>query len=120
MLVSAEHIEMPGGKGGVSRKAGIVAVYAEPGRRRRCGVSESRPPSGRDAMDKKEVERLSIREIGVTRILERHVLPRAKASEIDSRIVAVKFYEKLGYKPVSNAIVKSGPFDCVRMRKFLI
>ena len=43
-----------------------------------------------------------------------------KEVEIDSRVVAVKFYEKLGYKPVSNAIVKSGPFDCVRLRKFLI
>ena len=42
-----------------------------------------------------------------------------KKVEIDSRIVAVGFYEKLGYKPVSDSIVKSGPFDCVRMSKFL-
>lgn len=36
---------------------------------------------------------------------------------IDSRIVAVPFYGKLGYAPVDGAVVKSGSFDCVRMRK---
>ena len=42
-----------------------------------------------------------------------------KKVEIDSRIVAVSFYEKLGYQPVSDSIIKSGSFDCVRMSKFL-
>lgn len=42
-----------------------------------------------------------------------------KKVEIDSRIVAVRFYEKLGYQPVSDSIIRSGPFDCVRMSKFL-
>ena len=36
---------------------------------------------------------------------------------IDSRIVAVPFYEKLGYAPVDSAVIKSGSFDCIRMRK---
>ena len=36
---------------------------------------------------------------------------------IDSRIVAVPFYRKLGYVPVDDAVVRSGAFDCIRMRK---
>lgn len=36
---------------------------------------------------------------------------------IDARDVAVGFYEKLGYEPVDGNVFKSGPFDCVRMRK---
>ena len=36
---------------------------------------------------------------------------------IDSRIVAVPFYEKLGYAPVDGAVVRSGSFDCIRMCK---
>ena len=36
---------------------------------------------------------------------------------IDSRTVAVPFYEKLGYAPVDDAVVKSGSFDCIRMHK---
>ncbi len=38
---------------------------------------------------------------------------------IDSRVVAVGFYEKLGYTPVDGSVIQSGPFDCVRMRKSL-
>lgn len=38
---------------------------------------------------------------------------------IDARDVAVGFYEKLGYKSDGDAAFKSGPFDCVRMRKRL-
>ena len=38
---------------------------------------------------------------------------------IDSRINAVGFYEKLGYLHVSDEVVKSGNFDCVRMKKEL-
>lgn len=39
---------------------------------------------------------------------------------IDARDVAVGFYEKLGYEPVDDGTVfRSGPFDCVRMRKLL-
>ena len=34
---------------------------------------------------------------------------------IDSRIVAVPFYEKLGYARTDDAVIKSGAFDCVRM-----
>lgn len=40
-----------------------------------------------------------------------------KEIHIDSRTVAVGFYEKLGYRRVSGGVVKSGSFDCVRMRK---
>ena len=36
---------------------------------------------------------------------------------IDSRIVAVPFYEKLGYAAMDSTVVKSGSFDCIRMRK---
>ena len=36
---------------------------------------------------------------------------------IDSRIVAVPFYEKLGYASADDAVIRSGPFDCIRMRK---
>ena len=38
---------------------------------------------------------------------------------IDSRTVAVGFYEKLGYTHMSDEVVKSGAFDCVRMHKLL-
>ena len=37
--------------------------------------------------------------------------------QIDSRVEAVGFYEKLGYKRMDDEIIKSGSFDCVRMRK---
>ncbi len=36
---------------------------------------------------------------------------------IDSRTVAVPFYEKLGYSAVNGDVLKSGSFDCIRMRK---
>jgi len=38
---------------------------------------------------------------------------------IDSRTVAVPFYEKLGYAPVDGTMIKSGSFDCIRMSKAL-
>ena len=38
---------------------------------------------------------------------------------IDSRLEAVGFYEKLGYRADSGDIVRSGCFDCIRMRKKL-
>ena len=38
---------------------------------------------------------------------------------IDSRTVAVPFYEKLGYEVTDNGIVKSGFFDCIKMHKIL-
>ncbi len=36
---------------------------------------------------------------------------------VDSRVGAVDFYEKLGYSRISGEVVKSGCFDCIRMRK---
>ncbi len=36
---------------------------------------------------------------------------------IDSRLEAVGFYEKLGYKRMDNEVIKSWSFDCVRMCK---
>ena len=39
---------------------------------------------------------------------------------IDSRIVAVPFYEKLGYASGGDTVLKSGSFDCIRMRKRII
>ena len=38
---------------------------------------------------------------------------------IESRLVAVGFYEKLGYVKTDDSVVKSGSFDCVRMHKLL-
>ena len=38
---------------------------------------------------------------------------------IDSRTVAVPFYEKLGYASVDGDVVRSGSFDCIRMRKII-
>lgn len=38
---------------------------------------------------------------------------------IDSRTVAVGFYEKLGYTKVDNEVIKSWSFDCIRMVKSL-
>ena len=37
----------------------------------------------------------------------------------DARDVAVGFYEKLDYELVDGVVFKSGPFDCLRMRKQL-
>lgn len=39
---------------------------------------------------------------------------------IDSRLVAVGFYEKLGYTRVSDEVFKSWQFDCTRMHKSLL
>ena len=39
---------------------------------------------------------------------------------IDSRIVALPFYEKMGYVPIDDTIIKSGSFDCIRMHKSII
>ncbi len=48
-----------------------------------------------------------IGELGYTEIL------------IDSRTSVVPFYEKMGYIPIDSRTIKSGPFDCIRMRKTL-
>lgn len=37
--------------------------------------------------------------------------------DIESRLEAVEFYEKLGYVRVDGSVVRSGVFDCIRMRK---
>lgn len=37
--------------------------------------------------------------------------------QIDSRVTAIGFYEKLGFSAVDGTIVMSGPFACIRMRK---
>ncbi len=59
---------------------------------------------GRKVME--EAERW-IRELGYREIV------------IDSRIEAVSFYAKIGYEQLSGDVLKSGNFDCVRMRKEL-
>lgn len=38
---------------------------------------------------------------------------------IDSRVEAVGFYEKLGYKLMDNEVIKSWSFDCRRMHKVI-
>ena len=38
---------------------------------------------------------------------------------IDSRVEAVGFYEKLGYKLIDNEVIKSWSFDCRRMHKVI-
>lgn len=42
-----------------------------------------------------------------------------KTINIDSRLEAVTFYEKLGYQHVDDSVIKSGNFDCVKMNKNL-
>lgn len=39
--------------------------------------------------------------------------------EVDSRTVAVGFYEKNGYQYISDETIRSGPFVCVKMHKVL-
>ena len=39
--------------------------------------------------------------------------------DIESRVEAVQFYEKLGYARVDDSVVRSGVFDCIRMQKSL-
>ena len=48
-----------------------------------------------------------IRELGYT------------AAEIESRTVATGFYLRLGYEIEDGSVVRSGVFECVRMRKDL-
>ncbi len=36
---------------------------------------------------------------------------------IDSRLETIGFYEKLGFEHVDDTIIRSGTFDCVRMKK---
>ena len=48
-----------------------------------------------------------LKELGATRVL------------INSRKAAVRFYEKLGYKPVWNKTSVSGLFECVETEKIL-
>ena len=40
-----------------------------------------------------------------------------KTIHIDSRLEAIGFYEKLGYEHVDDTVIRSGTFDCVRMKK---
>ncbi len=42
-----------------------------------------------------------------------------KAVNVDSRTVAVGFYEKNGYEKISGEVFQSGVFDCVKMKKEL-
>ena len=39
--------------------------------------------------------------------------------DIDSRLEAISFYEKLGYIHLDDTVEKSGTFDCIRMCKKL-
>ena len=54
-----------------------------------------------------------------TKPIPRKMIADLGYSEIylDSRTVAVGFYEKLGYLPVDDKIIKSWKFDCKRMHK---
>lgn len=36
---------------------------------------------------------------------------------VDSRLEAVGFYEKLGYSRCNDEIIRSGTFECIRMKK---
>ncbi|MBR2549327.1 MAG: GNAT family N-acetyltransferase [Saccharofermentans sp.] len=42
-----------------------------------------------------------------------------KEIKIDSRVEAIRFYEKLGYLHVDDSVIRSGTFDCVKMNKIL-
>lgn len=38
---------------------------------------------------------------------------------IESRLTAIDFYKKLGYAITNDQVIKSGDFDCIRMKKDL-
>ena len=38
---------------------------------------------------------------------------------IDSRLETIGFYEKLGFEHVDDMVIRSGTFDCVRMKKMI-
>jgi GNAT superfamily N-acetyltransferase len=38
---------------------------------------------------------------------------------LDSRIPAVGFYESLGYRHISDKVINSGTFECIRMYKWI-
>ena len=40
-----------------------------------------------------------------------------KEIKIDSRLEAIDFYAKLGYKHIDDSVIRSGTFDCVKMNK---
>ncbi len=40
-----------------------------------------------------------------------------KTIHIDSRLETIGFYEKLGFEHIDDTIIRSGTFDCVRMKK---
>lgn len=40
-----------------------------------------------------------------------------KEIKIDSRLEAIDFYAKLGYKQIDDSVIRSGTFDCVKMNK---
>ena len=40
-----------------------------------------------------------------------------KTIHIDSRLEAIGFYEKLGFEHTDDKVLRSGSFDCVRMKK---
>jgi len=42
-----------------------------------------------------------------------------KEVDIDSRIEVIGFYSKLGYSHLDDHVVKSGNFDCIKMKKEL-
>ncbi|MBR3248247.1 MAG: GNAT family N-acetyltransferase [Clostridiales bacterium] len=42
-----------------------------------------------------------------------------KEIRIDSRLETTGFYEKLGYMHTDDTVIRSGSFDCVRMKKIL-
>lgn len=42
-----------------------------------------------------------------------------KEIEVDSRTVAVGFYEKLGFAAFDGKVFRSGVFDCIKMTKLL-
>lgn len=62
------------------------------------------------------------RELGTTVVEEAEKWIRElgyKEVLIDSRVEVVEFYSRLGYTQLDNEIVKSGNFDCIKMRKTL-
>ena len=42
-----------------------------------------------------------------------------KEIKIDSRLEAIDFYAKLGYKQIDDSVIRSGTFDCVKMNKII-
>ena len=84
-------------------------IYGQDGRSAHIGRMVVMPEYRGMEYGRRAVEEAEdwIRELGYEEIL------------LDARTVAVGFYEKMDYEQIDDTVFRSGPFECVRMRKIL-